>query len=116
MHEHSHTEASVLPRILFVEQLSQIIGKTATTIRTCATNEKYKHLIPRPFKMPNSRRLAWYEHDVLTWLSGSQVVKPSSKPHRGPPTKIERVAANAAGLGVKEWRQHQKSPVVQGRP
>lgn len=97
-------EPSALPRILFIEQLSQLIGKTATTIRTCSTNEKYKHLIPRPFKMPHSRRLAWYEEEVLSWLAGAQVVKPSSKPRRGPPTKIERVAANAAGLGVTEWR------------
>lgn len=104
MHKHSHAEASALPRILFVEQLSLLIGKTATTIRTCATNEKYKHLIPRPFKMPNSRRLAWYEEEVLAWIAGAQVVAPSSKPRRGPPTKTERVAASAAGLGVTEWR------------
>ena len=104
MYECSPAEVSALPRILFVEQLSQIIGKTATTIRTCATNEKYKHLIPRPFKMPNSRRLAWYEQEVLAWLAGAQVVKPSNKARRGPPTKIERVAAHAAGMGVTEWR------------
>ena len=52
--------ASDLPRTLFIEQLAQLIGKTETTIRTCATNAKYAHLIPRPFKLPNSRRLCWY--------------------------------------------------------
>ena len=49
-------------RILFIEQLSALIGKSCTTIRTFATCEKYKdrNLIPRPFKMPGSRRLCWY--------------------------------------------------------
>src|SRR5437868_7191122 len=42
-----------LKRILFIEELSTLIGKAATTIRTCATNRKYQHLIPRPFKLPN---------------------------------------------------------------
>lgn len=35
-----------LSRVLFIEELSALIGKTATTIRTCATNAKYVHLIP----------------------------------------------------------------------
>lgn len=104
MHKHSGAEACAVPRVLFIEQLSEIIGKTPTTIRTCATNEKYKHLIPRPFKFPNSRRLAWYEEEVMAWLAGAQVVAPSSKPRRGPPTKAERVAASAAGLSVTQWR------------
>ena len=30
-----------LPKLLFIEQLSALIGKTETTIRTCATNAKY---------------------------------------------------------------------------
>ena len=46
-----------LPRILFIEQLASLIGKTETTIRTCATNAKYAHLIPRPFKLPKGTAL-----------------------------------------------------------
>jgi|GEM_PF-6446201 len=53
------TTTAEIPRVIFIEKLSEIIGKAPTSIRTAATNEKYKHLIPRPFKMPHSRRLAW---------------------------------------------------------
>ncbi|WP_412766610.1 helix-turn-helix transcriptional regulator, partial [Burkholderia pseudomallei] len=59
-------------RVLFIEELSRLIGKAPTTIRTCATNAKYLHLIPRPFKMPNSRRLCWWESDVLAWINASR--------------------------------------------
>lgn len=48
-----------------IEELSRLIGKAPTTIRSCATNAKYLRLIPRPFKMPNSRQLCWWESDVL---------------------------------------------------
>lgn len=82
-----------LPRILFIEQLSALIGKTATTIRTCATNAKYAHLIPRPFKLPNSRRLCWYEHDVLAWINSTRPAEPPPKKRpRGRPTKAEQLA------------------------
>lgn len=84
------------PRILFIEDVALLIGKAATTIRTCATNEKYKHLIPRPFKMPNSRRLAWLEEDVLAWLKASTVVSPAVKRKRGRPTKAEQLRGSAS--------------------
>ncbi len=85
--------ASDLPKILFIEQLSALIGKTQTTIRTCATNAKYSHLIPRPFKLPNSRRLCWYEHDVLAWINSTRPAEPPPKKRsRGRPTKVEQLA------------------------
>jgi predicted DNA-binding transcriptional regulator AlpA len=82
-----------------LEELSALIGKTANTIRTCATNAKYQHLIPRPFKLPHSRRLAWYEEDVLAWLSKAQPVGPEPmRRRRGRPTKLEQIArARVAG-------------------
>lgn len=81
------------PRILFIEQLSALIGKTATTIRTCATNHKYQHLIPTPFKLPNSRRLCWYEHDVLRWIESNRPAEPPPpRRTRGRPTKAEQLA------------------------
>lgn len=84
---------SGLPKILFIEQLSALIGKTATTIRTCSTNQKYAHLIPRPFKMPNSRRLCWYEHEVLAWIDSHRPVEPPPlRRPRGRPTKTEQLA------------------------
>lgn len=81
-----------LPRILFIEQLSALIGKTATTIRTCATNQKYAHLIPRPFKMPHSRRLCWYEHEVLAWIDSHRLAEPAARRPRGRPRKVEQIA------------------------
>ena len=80
-------------RILFVEQLSELIGKSATTIRTFATNAKYQHLIPRPFKLPSSRRLCWYESDVLAWIESSRPAEPPPQRRpRGRPTKAEQLA------------------------
>ncbi len=90
---------SILRRILFIEELSVLIGKSTNTIRTCATNAKYMHLIPRPFHLPFSRRLAWYEEDVLAWLNQAQAVGPEpTRRRRGRPTKLEQTArARLAG-------------------
>ena len=80
-------------RILFIEDLSLLIGKSLTTIRTFATCEKYKHLIPTPFKMPGSRRLCWYEDDVLAWIDSTRPVEPPPpRRPRGRPTKAEQLA------------------------
>lgn len=91
-------------RIIFIEQLSALIGKSCTTIRTFATCEKYKdrNLIPRPFKMPGSRRLCWYERDVLEWIESTRPAEPPpSRRPRGRPTKAEQLArqrwANSTG-------------------
>ena len=94
MTKKSHTAAENQSHcILFVEQLSEQIGKTANTIRTCATNKKYQHLIPRPFKLPNSRRLCWYEHDVLAWINSTRPAEPPpAKRPRGRPTKTEQLS------------------------
>lgn len=100
-----------LPAVLKIEDLSALIGKTPTTIRTCATNARYAHLIPRPFKLPSSRRLCWYREDVLAWMQEATAVQPATakfKARRGPPTKAEVIAAERAGLSVPEWRARQK--------
>lgn len=81
-----------LPRILFIEQLSPMIGKTPTTIRTCATNAKYQHLIPTPFKMPHSRRLCWYERDVLAWIDSHRPAPEPARRRRGRPNKTAKLA------------------------
>lgn len=100
------TNLSGLPDVLKIEELSALLGKAQTTIRTCATNAKYAHLIPRPFKLPGSRRLCWYREEVLAWMEGARIVQPGIKPagQRGPSLKVERVAAEKAGLSVKKWR------------
>lgn len=99
---------SSLHTLLFIEQLSALIGKTPATIRTCATNKKYAHLIPPPFKLPNSRRLCWYQHEVLAWIESSRpATPPPEKRPRGRPTKIEQLERsrweknNIAGQGGK---------------
>ena len=79
------------PEILQIEDLSKLIGKAETTIRTCATCTRYAHLIPRPFKLPGSRRLSWYKTDVLAWIEQATTVQPPCKPRRGRPTKVEQV-------------------------
>jgi predicted DNA-binding transcriptional regulator AlpA len=56
------------PRVIFIEQLAELIGKTPATIRTFVSKDRYRHLIPEPFKMPHSRRLCWYEHEVVAWI------------------------------------------------
>lgn len=93
MHQNPVASSEDRPKILFIEQLSALIGKTATTIRTCATNQKYAHLIPTPFKMPHSRRLCWYEHEVLAWIDSYRpsATPPKRRP-RGRPRKVEQLA------------------------
>lgn len=107
----THFNLSNLPDILKIEELSALIGKATTTIRTCATNAKYAHLIPRPFKLPGSRRLCWRKEDVLAWIQRANPVQPAEPavPIRlGPPNKGERLAAERAGLTVKQWRAQQR--------
>jgi predicted DNA-binding transcriptional regulator AlpA len=84
-------------KVIFIGDLSNLIGKTETTIRTCATNKKYFHLIPRPFKMPNSRRLCWFQKDVLAWISSGTQVS-STNPKRGRPTKKEALRRSQTSL------------------
>ncbi|MBI5926444.1 MAG: hypothetical protein HY836_12715 [Aquabacterium sp.] len=91
--KHSKHAAPSQRKVLFIEDLVEIIGKTATTIRTCASNAKYQHLIPRPWKMPNSRRLCWFEDEVLHWIqSGRPAIPPPPRRPRGRPTKVEHLA------------------------
>ncbi len=99
-----------LPEVLKIEDVAALIGKAPTTIRTCATNKKYAHLIPRPFKLPSSRRLCWYRDEVLAWMAKATPIQPNASKKKfgpGPSTKAERAAAKRAGLTVKEWRATQ---------
>ena len=88
-----------VPKTLFIEQVAALIGKTPTTIRACSTNEKYAHLIPRPFKLPNSRRLCWYEHEVLEWIDShhTATLLILRRP-RGRPTKMEQLQRQHRGI------------------
>jgi len=92
MSKRSATQSGGIPRCVQIEELSELIGKTTNTIRTCATNEKYRHLIPPHFKMPHSRRLCWWEHEVLEWIESNRPAEPPpAKRPRGRPTKVEQL-------------------------
>lgn len=60
-------------KLIHVDDVAKLIGKASTTIRTFSTKNGCKHLIPRPFKMPNSRRLCWYEHEVIEWIESKKI-------------------------------------------
>ncbi|MBA4109839.1 MAG: hypothetical protein C0487_09640 [Leptothrix sp. (in: Bacteria)] len=99
--KHSKHTAPVQRKVLFIEDLVEIIGKTATTIRTCASNTKYQHLIPRPWKMPNSRRLCWFQDEVLDWVESCRPASPPpAKRPRGRPTKAEQLAKQRWQIGA----------------
>ncbi len=92
----------VPPRVIFIETVAELIGKTPTTIRTFATHRRYKdrNLIPRPFKMPNSRRLCWYEHEVRQWVESSrQEVTTAAGRKPGRPTKREQLERHRWATG-----------------
>jgi len=80
-------------QLVFIEELALMIGKSVTTIRTCSSNKKYHHLIPRPRKLPNSRRLCWTLAEVLSWMESSRPVEPPPlRRPRGRPTKSEQLS------------------------
>jgi hypothetical protein len=100
------TDKLVRRKVLFIEDLVDLIGKTATTIRTCSTNSKYKHLIPTPWKMPNSRRLCWFEDEVLDWIeSGRPAFPPPTKRARGRPTKAEQLNRQRWQISASEKKE-----------
>ena len=91
---------SLLPRLLFSEDISRFTGLSVTTIRHYTGNaEKFGHLLPTWFKLPGARRLAWLESDVLAWIHAGQVATPQPKRRRGRPTKSEQVARERASTG-----------------
>lgn len=91
-------------QLVFIEELAVMIGKSVTTIRTCSSNQKYHHLIPRPRKLPNSRRLCWTLADVLSWIESSRPAEPPPlRRPRGRPTKAEQ-------LSRARWMSSQSEP------
>lgn len=83
-----------LPRLLFSQDISRLTGLSVTTIRHYTGNaEKFGHLLPKWFKLPGARRLAWVEDDVLAWVRMGQTNAPQPKRRRGRPTKTEQIRA-----------------------
>ena len=95
----ANSEAAPLPQLYFSEHLSQITGLSITTIRHYTGNaEKFGHLLPRWFKLPGARRLAWLPETVTEWIQAGQAAAPQPKRRRGRPTKAEQVARERAGI------------------
>lgn len=91
--EPTEGSTTALVRRIFIEELALLIGKSVTTIRTCSSNPKYHHLIPRPHKLPNSRRLSWTVEEVQKWMNSSRPAEPPpARRPRGRPTKAEQLS------------------------
>lgn len=83
-----------LPRLLFSEDIAQIMGLSVTTIRHYTGNpEKFGHLLPQWFKLPGARRLAWLPETIDAWIKAGTEAIPKPTRRRGRPTKAEQVRA-----------------------
>jgi predicted DNA-binding transcriptional regulator AlpA len=88
----SNSVPADIPRLLFSEDISRITGLSVTTIRHYTGNaEKFGHLLPKWFKLPGARRLAWLEADVLAHIQLAQAAPSLPKRRRGRPTKAEQL-------------------------
>lgn len=88
--------------LLTVEQLSQYIHKSVTSIRSDATRNPRS--LPPICRLPGTKRLLWRLEDVERWLATyvspqydsprveSQAVDSKEQPRRGRPTKSMQVA------------------------
>ncbi|MET3119888.1 putative DNA-binding transcriptional regulator AlpA [Undibacterium sp. GrIS 1.8] len=82
---------SQLPQLLFSDDISRITGLSITTIRHYTGNaEKFGHLLPRWFKLPGARRLAWLPGTVTDWIQAGINAAPQPKRRRGRPTKASQ--------------------------
>ena len=91
LYQHDN-EQSVLPRLLFIDDLARITGLNLSTIRYYTGNAATcSHLLPKWFKLPGSRRLVWMESDVLDFIRNAHAQKSSPTPRRGRPTKAEQM-------------------------
>jgi hypothetical protein len=54
--------------------------------------------------MPHSRRLCWYEHEVLAWIDSHRPAEPPPpRRSRGRPTKAEQLAR-------QRWESQMQQP------
>ena len=71
---------------------------------------------PPSFQVPNSRRLCWYEHDVLAWINSTRPAEPPPpKRPRGRPTKVEQLA-RARWQELNASIQHQRRTAEPAEP
>lgn len=86
--------------LLTVEELSQYLQKSASSIRSDATRNP--RALPPICRLPGTKRLLWRAQDVEQWIAEhvagatetpvSVFEMQASKPKRGRPTKAEQLA------------------------
>lgn len=93
----SNSSLPPLPRLLFSEDVAAQLGLKIATLRHYTGNaEKFGHLLPKWFKLPGARRLAWLEDDVLAWIRKGQLATPPlERRRRGRPTRAEQLRREA---------------------
>jgi hypothetical protein len=78
---------SSLPAPLTLPELSIVIGKKETTIRSNLTGKNKQRYVPRCEKLPNSSRWQCSHASIIAWLNSKKTSK-----RRGRPTKKEEIA------------------------
>lgn len=94
--------------LLTVEELSQYLQKSASSIRSDVTRNP--RALPPICRLPGTKRLLWRAQDVEQWIaehvaSSNESQKPAAgvaapKPKRGRPTKAEQLARRRQAQGM----------------
>ncbi len=98
------------PPVVGYEGLGQLLNKTVQTLQ--ADRSRNPDSVPPASTPPGSRTPLWIVADVIAWLQQHKDQPatrraPKRKAGPGASTKPERLAAQAAGLTVTEWRAQQ---------
>lgn len=94
--------------LLTVEELSQYLQKSASSIRSDATRNP--RALPPICRLPGTKRLLWRAQDVEQWIAehvagATETPVPvfelqARKPKRGRPTKVEQLARRRQAQGM----------------
>lgn len=102
-------QAQIFPLIVSYEGLSQLLHRSVGTLQTDACRRPGS--LPPACTLPGSRTPLWVVEDVIAWVRAhrdnpdtSRLSPVKRRAGPGASTKAERLAAQAAGLSVKEWR------------
>jgi hypothetical protein len=98
------TRLALMANPICVKELAKLIGKSESTVRTCASssNPEIRKYIPVPHHLPFSRKL-WFSHaSIIEWLAQGDGGRGGMR--RGASTKSERLEAARRGISVKNLR------------
>lgn len=117
----SRQAVDIEPAILGYQYLAQFISRPAASVRSDAYRNP-SNLPPRVV-IPGRPGLWWRLQDVKDWVDSLELATPTDKLRnaskrkiggKGAPTKAERLAAQEAGMSVKEWRARDSSSEKEG--